>query len=68
MKVKNLVLVSLFTSLTAMGAFISIPLGPISLSLQSFFVILSGIILGPSLGALSQVVYFLLGRLGLPIF
>lgn len=65
---RDMILVSLFTGLTAMGAFLSIPLGPIPLSLQSIFVILSGIILGPKLAALSQIVYILLGLAGLRIF
>lgn len=68
MKVRDMVLVSLFTSLTAIGAFISIPLGPVYVTLQSFFVIFSGMILGPRLGALSQLLYLLLGLVGIPIF
>ena len=65
---KNMALVAMFTSLTAIGAFISIPLGPVPITLQSLFVILSGLILGPKLGALSQIVYILLGLVGAPIF
>ncbi len=68
MKSKNITLVALFTALTAIGAFISIPLGPVPITLQSFFVILSGILLGPKLGALSQVLYIFLGLIGIPIF
>ena len=65
---KDMALVAMFTSLTAIGAFISIPLGPVPITLQSLFVILSGLILGPKLGALSQIVYILLGLVGAPIF
>lgn len=65
---KDMALVAMFTSLTAIGAFISIPLGPVPITLQSLFVILSGLILGPKLGALSQIVYILLGLIGAPIF
>lgn len=65
---KDMALVAMFTSLTAIGAFISIPLGPVPITLQSLFVILSGLILGPKLGALSQIVYILLGLVGVPIF
>jgi biotin transport system substrate-specific component len=63
-----MILVSLFTSLTAVGAFISIPAGPVYITLQTLFVILSGILLGPKLGALSQIIYIILGLIGLPIF
>lgn len=65
---KEMILVSLFTSLTAIGAFISIPAGPVYITLQTLFVILSGILLGPRLGALSQIIYIILGLAGLPIF
>lgn len=65
---KEMALVSLFTALTAIGAGISIPLGTVPITMQSIFVILSGIILGPKLGALSQIVYVVLGLIGLPVF
>lgn len=65
---KDMALVAMFTSLTAIGAFISIPLGPVPITLQSLFVILSGLILDPKLAALSQIVYILLGLVGAPIF
>jgi len=66
--IKDMTLVSIFTALTAVGAFISIPLGPVPITLQSFFVLLSGMILGPNLAALSQVLYIVLALIGLPIF
>lgn len=66
--VKSMTLVALFTSLTAIGTFISLPIGPVPITLQSLFVILSGIVLGPKLGALSQIVYVSLGLIGVPIF
>ena len=65
---KELSLVAMFASLTGLGAFISFPLGPVPITLQSLFVILSGIILGAKLGALSQIVYVSLGLVGIPIF
>lgn len=65
---KEMALVSIFTALTAIGAGISIPIGEVPITMQSIFVILSGIILGPKLGALSQIVYVALGLIGLPVF
>jgi biotin transport system substrate-specific component len=38
------------------------------ITLQTFMVILSGILLGPKAGALSQTVYIFLGIIGLPVF
>jgi len=63
-----MILVSLFTALTAVGAFLSIPLGSVPITLQSMFTILSGLILGPKLGSLSQLIYVLLGLAGVKIF
>ena len=65
---KEMILVSLFTALTAIGAFLSIPLGNVPLTLQSLFTILAGLLLGPKLGALSQLIYVLLGLAGVKIF
>ena len=65
---KEMVLVALFTGLTAVGAAINIPIGEVPITMQSLFVILSGLILGPKLAALSQLVYILLGLMGIPIF
>jgi len=61
--------VSLFVMLTALGAFVRIPLPftPVPITLQTFFVLLSGAFLG-SLGALSQIIYVLLGVSGLTVF
>lgn len=68
MKVRNLVLVALFAALTAVGAFIKIPMPVSAITLQTMFCVLAGMLLGPWLGALSQIVYVVIGLLGLPIF
>lgn len=65
---KEMTLVAMFTGLTAIGAFISIPIGEVPISMQSLFVILSGLILGSKLAALSQILYIILGLIGVPIF
>ena len=59
---------SMFGALTAVGAYIMIPLPLVPITLQTLFVILAGSLLGGYLGALSQVVYILLGVIGLPVF
>ena len=63
-------LVGLFALLTALGALIRIPLPftPVPITLQTFFVLLSGVILGTTRGTLSQVAYVTAGAAGLPIF
>ena len=52
----------------ALLAFIKIPLGYSSITLQFFFTAMAGCLLGPYWGAASQGVYVLLGLVGLPIF
>lgn len=67
-KSKELSLVALFSALTAVGGFISIPFYPVPLTLQVFFVLLSGAVLGKRLGAFSQIVYIGIGAIGAPVF
>lgn len=65
---RNMVLASLTVALTTAGAWLRIPFGPVPISLQTLFVLLSGVILGPFLGAAAMGVYLVLGLVGLPIF
>ncbi|WP_342626104.1 biotin transporter BioY [Peptoniphilus obesi] len=51
-----------------MGAFLSLPIGPVPISLQTFFVFMAGLLLTPTEAFLTCFVYFLLGVVGLPIF
>lgn len=62
--VRNLSLMALFAALTAVGAFITIPVPPVPFSLQIFFAILAGALLGSRQGAMSIVIYLLLGLCG----
>lgn len=60
---------ALFASLVTIGAFIQVPIPFMDyFTLQFLFVILSGLILGPSKGATAVSVYVLMGLCGLPIF
>ncbi|MGH7589053.1 MAG: biotin transporter BioY [Gemmatimonadota bacterium] len=62
--------IAAFVVLTAIGAFVRIPLPftPVPITLQTFFVLASGIYLGGRDAALSQVLYLALGVAGLPVF
>lgn len=62
--------VAVFVILTSLGAFVRIPLPftPVPITLQTFFVLLSGAMLGSNLGAVAQLGYIFLGISGLPIF
>ena len=68
MKTRDLAMMGLFAGLTAIGAWISIPIPPVPFTFQVFFVLLAGALLGSISGGLSQIVYVLLGAVGLPIF
>lgn len=68
MRLKKLLPVALFAGLTALGAFLRIPVGYTSFTLQTFFCCLAGLLLGPFRGAASQAVYVLLGLTGVPVF
>lgn len=68
MHTRTLTRTALFTALTAAGAFIRIPLGYSSITLQFFFTAMAGCLLGPVWGPVSQAVYVALGLIGLPIF
>jgi biotin transport system substrate-specific component len=61
-------LASLFSTLTALGAYISIPISHVPITLQTFFVYLAGAILGSKLALLSQIIYILIGIIGFPVF
>jgi biotin transport system substrate-specific component len=63
-----MVLASLFAGLTAVGAQIVLPFPLVPMTLQTFFVLLSGILLGARGGVLAQTLYVLMGLLGLPVF
>jgi len=62
------VLISLTVALTTAGAYLRIPVGPVPISLQTLFVLLSGALLGPWVGAAAMGSYVLLGLIGLPLF
>ena len=68
MNTRTLTRTALFAALTAAGAFIRIPLGYSSITLQFFFTAMAGCLLGPVWGPISQTVYVALGLIGLPIF
>jgi len=59
---------SLFAALTAAGAFLAIPIGPVPVVMQNFFVFLCGLLLGPRWAPASVGVYLLAGALGFPVF
>ena len=67
-QIQWLTLVSLFTALITVGAYLRIPTPFIPITFQVFFVLLAGLLLGPKYGAYSGILYMLLGLMGVPVF
>src|SRR5690625_5644648 len=69
----NLTFGAMFVALTAIGANITsivpfLVVGGVPITLQTFFAILAGLVLGSRLGAFSMFVYMVLGLAGVPVF
>lgn len=67
-QLRKTIYISLFAALMAAGAFISIPIGPVPIVLQNFFVLLAALILGPYDAVLAVILYLFTGLCGLPVF
>ncbi|WP_298826146.1 biotin transporter BioY [uncultured Planococcus sp.] len=66
----QLVHIAMFSALMAIGANIAsfLIIGGVPITLQTFFAILSGILLGSRMGAVSMIVYAFIGLAGVPVF
>src|SRR4030066_809482 len=67
-KLRWMVFASLMAALTAVGAYIHVPFGPVPIVLSTLFVILSGLLLGSRWGLTSMALYLLVGAIGIPVF
>lgn len=67
-QLRQVVYASLMAALTAAGAFMAIPIGPVPIVLQNLFIFLTGLLLGARWGLASVGVYLLAGACGLPVF
>ena len=65
---KNYILSALFAALITIGTYIKIPTPLLPLTLQTLFVVLSGLVLGHKFGPVSVLVYIGAGLSGLPVF
>ena len=70
LKTKELTTCALFAALIAVGAFIKIdiplPMYTMHFTLQWFFVLMAGFLLGAKLASLSVIVYLCIGLVGVP--
>ena len=68
MKVREIILCSLFIALITAGTLIRIPVGTDVYTLQFLFTLMAGLILGAKLGALTVGTYVVMGLMGIPVF
>lgn len=61
------ILILAFAALTAVCAQITVPMAPVSMTMQTFAVLLAGAVLGPWRGTVSVLLYLALGAAGLPV-
>ena len=65
---KMTIYAALFVALISFGSYITLPIGPVPISMQNFFVMVAAIILGKKNGLLCISTYILAGIVGLPVF
>lgn len=66
--VKDMTLIALFAAVISVASFISIPLGAVPITLQTFGIFSALMLLGGRRGTVSVAVYIALGAVGLPVF
>lgn len=67
-KIRKMSYAAVLAALTGAGAVLSVPLGPVPFTLQTFFVLLAGFLLGAKWGFIAVTLYLLLGVAGMPVF
>ena len=65
---RNIALSSVLAALISVTAGITIPIGPVPITLQVFFILLILSLAGPKYGTISVLIYILLGAIGIPVF
>jgi biotin transport system substrate-specific component len=70
LKLKEMVLCGIFAALTAVMSQVSIPIpfSTVPVTLQTLAVLMAAALLGSKCGAVSQIIYILLGAAGVPVF
>ena len=64
----DMVFTAMFTAIIAVCSIISIPVGEVPITLQTFAVCIAAALLGKKRGTLSVLIYILLGAVGVPVF
>lgn len=66
--VRSMALCALFAAITAVLSQLVIPIGPVPISMSTLAVLLAGGLLGARDGTISQLIYLLIGAVGVPVF
>lgn len=67
-KLLNMILIGMFAALMAVGAYLKIPTPYVPITFQLFFAVFAGLLLKPASALMSQVIYLLIGLIGIPVF
>jgi len=67
-RTRELVTAALIAALMAASAYVTVPLQPVPVTLQVFFVVLAALLLRPTWAAAAMGVYLALGVAGVPVF
>lgn len=67
-EIRRTLIIALFAALMAVGSYIRIPLPPVPITLQTFFVYCAALMCGWKLATISTVVYLIIGIIGVPVF
>lgn len=68
MKIKSMVICAVFSATLCIFCVLTVPIGPVPVSMATFAIMLTAIILGPKKSSISVIIYILLGSIGLPVF
>ena len=68
MKTKDMTLIAVMAALICVAGPLTIPVGPIPLSLATFAVYMAGSVLGRKKGTIAVGLYLLIGIIGVPVF
>ena len=67
-RVSDIAFCGLSIALMAVGAWVTVPLGPVPFTLQTFVIMLAVLVLTPKQSIIAVVGYVLLGAIGVPVF
>ncbi|MBN2847254.1 MAG: biotin transporter BioY [Coriobacteriia bacterium] len=67
-RTRSLVTAALLAALLAASAWVSVPVGPVPITLQTFIVVIIALVCAPGQAAAAVGLYLLLGAAGIPVF